>query len=361
MRKSYRYRPYRGSRVRRRNRIINLLLAAAILAALVWVICLLLPLEEGGLRFPGQGEPAQSDEGQLPQEDDAPDTSAETPDSDPAGAAEPQETENDRQLLVSAAELAGDTDELLALYQSGRITGLAVTVKDETGVLYYPSAIAEVQGKSTILQPVSGFADAVKKLSDGGVPLAAVLYTHRDDKYARQYEDAALQNIDHIGWRNPEALLFLDPANEKATRYLTGIGRELAALGFDELILRGLGYPSYGRFDRIVYASDRYGAVTGLVTAMQTAASPAKVSVWLDTPETAVNEQTGQSVSALYAAADRVYAHLPTASAESAAAMPAQIASAAGESDKVVLVTEDAALAETLDNVLMDTARSALQ
>ena len=54
MRDRYGYRPYRGSRVRRRGVIINIILALAILSAAVWVLCLLLPLDENGLRFPGQ-------------------------------------------------------------------------------------------------------------------------------------------------------------------------------------------------------------------------------------------------------------------------------------------------------------------
>ena len=48
MRDRYGYRPYRGSRVRRRGVIINIILALAILSAAVWVLCLLLPLDEIG-------------------------------------------------------------------------------------------------------------------------------------------------------------------------------------------------------------------------------------------------------------------------------------------------------------------------
>ncbi|MCI8855768.1 MAG: hypothetical protein HFH26_04360 [Clostridiaceae bacterium] len=411
MRDRYGYRPYRGSRVRRRGVIINIILALAILSAAVWVLCLLLPLDENGLRFPGQDkvtadntDNASDTEKDAPvsggsEESDTPDTkdsasSAEADDvppqkdsgndsadasaaddekerasskevkfssdlsslknvgkTTPLFSARPESPRNNRMIQLSAKQLADSTDRLLALYESGAVSGAVVTMKDEDGVIYYPSELPELQNRSDIVRPVDGLTDALARLRTAGMPVAAVMYAHRDDLYARRDESIALQNIKNIGWRDPDSRIFLDPANEEANAYLTGIAKELEGLGFQELILRGVGYPSYGWLQRIAYAEDRFGTVTDFVTAVQTAAPSIKVSVWLDSPGLPQNEDTGQSVSALYEAAFRVYAELPE---EGYDPLYSALSAAAGANAKLVAVVPGLSAAEGIPAVLLD-------
>lgn len=420
MRDPYGYRPYRGSRVRRRGIIINTLLGVAIAAAAVWVLCLLLPLDEGGLRFPGQSASAPEDsggqdggpsdtgdhipdtpgqdapgsttengtggapEGVGPGEGDDPGTAGPGPeDPEPSGpegiqpdtgaiarfwlrknpekaephwGALPKSPKDNRIVLVSAEDFARETDKLLALHGSGAVTGVAVTVKDERGVLRYPSSIPDIQNERGILQPVEGFMDAVSRLRSGGVPLTAVIYTHRDDLYSRIDENRAVQNVNGVGWRDGAMRIYLDPADEEASAYLMAVAAELDALGFQELLLRGLGYPSSGWLARIAYPEDRFGTVTGFVEKMRDSVQTARVSVWLDSPDYAANSDTGQSVGELYAAASRVFAAIPDGSG--ADALQASVAATAGGSGKLVVYTQDASLA--LPAVLLDVPLSQL-
>ncbi len=395
MRDPYGYRPYRGSRVRRRGIILNTLLAAAIFAAAVWVLCLLLPLEEGGLRFPGQTA-VGTDDGAVQDDVDTPvgeklpeepqDSALRPAEPEPAPAPDgmsggwigtspmknmektgplfperPEGPRNTRMVLLSADAFAAQADQLLSLFQEGVLTGVVVTMKDERGTLFYPSEIADVQGRTEIVQPVEGLAEAAARLHAAGIPLTAVMYTHRDDRFPRLDERIALQNVNHIGWRDPDSRIFLDPANEEATAYLTAVAQELEALGFTEILLRGIGYPSYGWLQRIAYAEDRFGAVTGFVKAVQTAAPSIRVSVWLDSPSTAQNEDTGQSVSALYEAASRVFAMLPDPEDGGAAALQAAVLAAAGENRKLVTAVTSLSDAEALAVVLLDVPLEELQ
>lgn len=397
MKDSYGYRHYRGSRARRRGFLINALLAVAIAAAALWVLCLLLPLDEDGLRFPGQGDgPAAADtldnqpdadsgteNGDTPdstdpsaENGDTPDTtdpaaeSGDAPDSaeppaqtgstqgstipstsfsafprknaakvDPRWSGVPEQPKNNRMVLLTASEFVGSADRLLALYQSGTITGAVVTVKDERGILYYPSAIPEVQGQSAILQPVAGLPEAVASLRAAGMPLTAVMYTHCDDRRPRRDESIALQNINGIGWRDGALRIYLDPANDRATAYLTTVAQELEALGFRELLLRGLGYPTDGWLARISYPEDRFGTVTGFVSALREAVPDTRVSVWLDTPALAANDDNGQSVRDLYEVSSRVFADVPGDADGGPAALVAWITAAAGGDGKLVAHT----------------------
>lgn len=398
MKDPYGYRPYRGSRVRRRGIIINTLLAVAILAAAVWVLCLLLPLDEGGLRFPGQRDTAADGTAADAPADDAgpsPDSGKAEPPAEaslegasgkaqpseetdkgaqlplsamkdpekvqPLFPARPEAPQNNRMALLSAEDFTGQADQLLQLYQSKAVTGAAVVMKDKRGVLYYPSKEGHVQDEPGILKPVDGIVQAVERLRAAGMPLTAVMYTHEDDLYPRMNENRALQNVEHVGWRDAGGRVFLDPANAEATEYLTAVAKELQDLGFQEILLRGLGYPAEGWLQRIAYADDRFGTVTGLVTAVQTAAPSAQVSVWLDSPEIPMNVDTGQSVQALYNTASRVFAELSGAEAGGAASLQAAVNAAAGGSGKLVTVVSGTDGAEALPAVLFDIPLDDLQ
>lgn len=447
MKDPYGYRPYRGSRVRRRGILIDLLLVIAIVAAALWVLLLLLPLDEDGIRFPGQedstaagsaeeenngqdasnGEPSDGSNDSVSNHGTAaapngastgaesgasstvippgaengisPETgpvegagtsnasgetlpedggsSAAEPDSsgavepvysnatpaflrknaakvEPRWGARPEQPKNNRMVLLSAEDFVRQADRLIALRQNGVISGAAVTVKDARGILYYPSAIPEVQGNRLILQPVEGFSETVARVRESGVQLTAVLYTHCDDRYPRRDESIALQNINGVGWRDGSLCIYLDPANPEATAYLTAVAAELDGLGFQELLLRGVGYPTSGWLARIAYPEDRFGVVTGFVTAMREAAPTARVSVWLDNPATADDLNSGQSVSGLSAVASRLFAVCPSDAEGGAAAVQAQVSAAAGSSETLVICTSSADAAASLPAVLMD-------
>lgn len=455
MKDPYGYRPYRGSRVRRKGFLINLLLGAAIAAAALWVLLLLLPLDEDGLRFPGQddgtadsavlsgvdnegSEAPGAGNGDAPEGSDSsaendgvPDSSAPNGENDgsspggendgenggspvdaesggaSAGAAPgaengvspeapdasgaqtpgegpaftgyavtplflrknpaklearyaplPERPKNNRMVLLTAAELAQSEDRLLALFQSGAVSGAAVVVKDERGILYYPSTIPEVQGNRLVLQPVNGLTEAVTRLRAAGVQLTAVLYTHCDDRYPRRDERIALQNINGVGWRDGAMRIYLDPANPDATAYLTAIAAELEGLGFHELLLRGLGYPTDGWIARIAYPEDRFGTVNGVVSAIRETVQTARVSVWLDTSGVAANPDNGQSVPDLYGLASRVFADVPAEGG--AEALRAQLAAAAGGDGKLVGCVNQTESAAALPACLLDVPLDAL-
>lgn len=381
MKDSYGYRPYRGSRVRRYGTILNILLTVAIVLAAIWVLSLLFPSEKGdapqeGTVADGTAAVDSSAVDVDTAEADAPpaEENADASESEPSAALPaitknpekvhpifsgvPALPENNRMFLCSAGELAGQAEALIALHQRGALTGVAVLMKDADGRLLYPSAIAAVQDEGDILRPVEGIEQTLGQLHAAGLALTAVMYAQEDDLFAEANEESALQNVEQVGWRDPDGRVYLDPANEEATGYLCAVASELKSLGFSEIILRGLGYPSRGTLTRIVYADDRFGAVTNFVAAVKTASPSMRVSVWLDSPGLAENADTGQAVSALCQASDRVFAEVPD---DGAAALQQMIQSAAGGTEKLVFVTGDATGSEALASVLFDLPLSDLQ
>lgn len=377
MKNTYGYRPYRGSRVRRRGGIINALLVVLIVAAAVWVFSLLLPHEVDGTRNLMGGQVA--DDGTAVT--DAPRTAAagggetvRVPSAmknpgkaQPIFPAAPEGPENRRMILCEAGDLLEDTDDLIGLQQGGTLTGVAVVMKDEEGRLRYPSEIARVQG-SEIIDPAEGVEEAIDRLRAAGIPLTAVVYVSEDSLFPGLYEACALKTVDGGSWRGPDGRVYTDPANGEALQYLTEVAAELRVMGFSEILLRGLGYPSEGALERIVYADvSEYGddnarVVTGLVMAVKTAAPAMRVSVWLDSPELDENPETGQCIHMLGQIADRFFVGLPGADPDESPAIIQAVQAAARnvvggtgrEAEHIVFATDDTEGTEALGEVLFD-------
>ena len=121
---------------------------------------------------------------------------------------------------------------------------LAVTLKDDTGAVYFDSAAALAGTVST----ADTTAAALAELTGGGDHTAAKISCFHDPK-------AANADVDGMGLKNTGGYIFydgnnsqwLDPGKAVARDYVCGIAREAAELGFDELILTDVSYPSWTR------------------------------------------------------------------------------------------------------------------
>lgn len=381
MKNTYGYRPYRGSRVRRRGMIINTLLVVLIVAAAIWVFSLLLPHEQDGTRNLMGGQVA--DDGTSVVDSSSMDAAPAAGGSDetvrvpsamknpgkaqPIFPAPPEGPENRRMVLCDAETFAGEAGTLIALQQAGTLTGAAVVMKDGEGRLRYPSGIARVQG-SGIVDPAEGIEEAVTQLRAAGVPLTAVVYVNEDRLFPELYEACALKNVDGDSWRDPDGRVYIDPASGEAVQYLTEIAAELRMMGFSEILLRGIGYPSEGALERIAYAdiseyeNDSARLVTSLVMAVKTAAPAMRVSVWLDSPELAEDPVTGQCIWMLGQIADRFFVELPGADPDEAPAIVQAVQAAARdivggtgrEAEHIVFATDETEGTEALGEVLFD-------
>lgn len=328
------YRPYRGQRAQRRRRILNLILVLLALLVIGGAVFLLFFQERmvyssDGVRFelPWSKPAATQDQApETPSEDAAqpeggagqadgavtPDTAAQEPAL--AVSATPRLLEIPADKLGDAAYLA----QVQALHAQGAINGAAIVVKDPAGALVWKSAFPGVQDTSVVSGADDALPAAVKTLQADGLSVTAVLYAYEDDLYAAQDASAALKRVGTSGnaWRTPEGARRLDPASDAANAYLTALVQELSEMGFNEVVLRGFGWPAEGtgRLDRVSYvgykdAAARSARLVETLGAWKTAAGEMEVSVCVDDPaaENGVNEGSGQDLGALAQAAARIY------------------------------------------------------
>ena len=211
-----------------------------------------------------------------------------------------------RVSMIQAVQLGDDPAEWETQLSAGEYNAFAVTVKASDGTLNYPFETT-VPGRT-----VSGRAEAVRaalpQLLDGEKYSIARLSCLRDVSIASQNLET------NENW--------LDPAKEATRTYLASLAVECANLGFDEILLTDLTYPTMGKLDKIDYGSAdgftdqaAYQAeqIAGLLQTVQEALAGRNVKLSLELPET-VYENGGVDKTAgidlyngLMSRLDRVY------------------------------------------------------
>jgi len=99
-------------------------------------------------------------------------------------------------------------------------------------------------------------------------------------------EAGICQSTGHI-WYDNISYHWLDADKEKTRQYVVGLARELAEIGFDELLLEELSYPVDGKLEKIDYSGNTMGktqALQELLTEIRQAVEPygTKLTVLLD-------------------------------------------------------------------------------
>ena len=123
-------------------------------------------------------------------------------------------------------------------------TAALFDMKADDGSLGYISGLAlAIQVEASAADPALNAA--IQLLNGGEVYTVARVSCFRDNLVPRS--DMSLAIHTNAGnWRDSGDTRWLSPANESARQYVVGMCRELAALGFDEILLDNWAFPTDG-------------------------------------------------------------------------------------------------------------------
>lgn len=199
------------------------------------------------------------------------------------------------------------------------------TVKAPDGSVYLDSQ-AVLPGA---LKTVEGTGAAVgDMLKADGVYAVAEIACFRDPIAASaELESMGLKNTGGYVFYDGNSDRWLDPAKPAARQYLIDLASGCAAMGFDEILLTDVSYPTEGKLNKIDYGAAAAALpdsltdeITSFLKQMQAALAEydVKLSVLLPADLLLSGDSTGvsgQSLAEIAPLADRIYAAVDNASA----------------------------------------------
>ena len=123
-------------------------------------------------------------------------------------------------------------------------------MKSDDGSLGYVSAIPQAIAMGTSAAD-PGLNDAIRSLNDSELYTIARISCFKDNKAPRMDNALAIKSNSGYNWTDAEGTRWTNVAVEEARSYLVEICKELADLGFDEILLENACYPTEGTLSYI--------------------------------------------------------------------------------------------------------------
>lgn len=232
---------------------------------------------------------------------------------------EPETPDGTRVLWLTDAPLTG-TSGMEGLEGSG-YDAVAVTVKDSSGSVYYDSEAALPAARKA----ADATAEALEALTGSGVHTVARMSCLLDSRAANaDVEGRGLKNTGGYIFYDGNNLNWLDPSKEGTRTYVGQLAVECAALGFDEILLTDVSFPTVGKLDKIQYPEEGMEAsLSGFLTALRAALDQAgyedvllSVELPAETILTGRDETAGLVLAEIAPLTDRIYARTIAAQAQ---------------------------------------------
>lgn len=222
---------------------------------------------------------------------------------------------------------------------------VAVRLKTPAGTVYF-NAEGAASGAVDTAADTAAALSAVT--SQAGLYTIASLSCLQDFKAATaDVEGRGLKNTGGYIFYDGNNSLWLDPAKPSTREYVCGLAREVAELGFDELLLTDFSYPTVGKINKISYNTEVPLAnnLDLLLGELKTALEPYEIVLSLEIPEKVITEGpdtvAGLDLSRLVSRVDRIYAVTTADQVENLSNLVAQAAGADGKTAFVPELTAD--------------------
>lgn len=342
------YYRYRGRRAQRGRTALTVLLILVIVAAgVVMFLQKYVVYDENGtphLESPWRAETAAPAE-ELPELDLVIQEAAPPAEEEIRAAAVPQGV-----LTRAGYETA------LAAEQ---VNAVMVTLKSGDGTVYFDAASA-VSGAVAVGQETG---EVLAEVTEGGLHAIARISCFRDPKAANQdVEGMALKNTGGYVFYDGSNSQWLDPGKTDARSYLCHLAAEAAALGFDEILLTDVSYPTEGKLEKIDYGAAAEGKpsveegrawlLETFLREMRAALEPYGVALSVELPASVLasgaDDAAGLVLAQIAPLVERIYA---AAEPEEAAGL-AEALAATGERTMFVPVLEQGGAAQTQNWVI---------
>jgi hypothetical protein len=188
-----------------------------------------------------------------------------------------------RSIYVSAAALADEAkfNELLDLVERTELNSMVVDIKDSTGLIFYDTEV-ELAHEIDAVRPLYDVQEVLDQLHERGIYVIARQVIFEDPALAEARNEFAIQNSEGGLWRTWNDIAWLSAYEEEVWDYNIELMLEAVELGFDEIQLDYMRFPSDGPLDQADYGIEehneetRVAAITGFLERSHEAIMPTR-------------------------------------------------------------------------------------
>ncbi|NIP32288.1 hypothetical protein GWN26_00040 [Candidatus Saccharibacteria bacterium] len=167
-------------------------------------------------------------------------------------------------------------NELTEMVERTDLNAMVIDIKDAYGFLAFePKRTETFEGVPRSSQMVPEYEEWLDELHEKGIYTIARMTVFQDTALATTHPEWAIRKSTGGIWRDWQEKGWIDPGSEEAWEYIADTAREAYDLGFDEVNLDYIRFPSDGPISQIVYSYHRDAEVTKYETMNE-------FFIWLD-------------------------------------------------------------------------------
>lgn len=167
------------------------------------------------------------------------------------------ETPNSVKALYMSAWVAGSPNffnSLVKIVEETELNTVVIDIKDSTGRISFDIPNEEIKKLGAIENRISNIRKLTNLLHSKGIYIIGRISVFQDPYLTKiKPEWAITKKSDGTIWKDRKGLSFLDPARGEVHRYILAIALGSYDLGFDEINLDYIRYPSDGNISDINY------------------------------------------------------------------------------------------------------------
>ncbi len=205
---------------------------------------------------------------------------------------------------------------------------MVVALKDHAGDVYFDSGVALTRAVKTEADTAAVLAEVTALPQDA---IARIACFHDPRIANADVEGMGLKNTGGYIFYDGNNSQWLDPAKPAARRYLCDLAEEAALLGFDEIMLTDVSYPTEGKLDKVDYGTNaKTDNMEDFLREMRAVLEPHGAALSVEVPASVLTEGrddvSGLTLIGVAEFADRIYAAVtPEIAADCAAAAEMEV------------------------------------
>lgn len=156
--------------------------------------------------------------------------------------------------LTSGVAASTRFDHFLKLLETTEVNALVIDLKDANGRLAFRPVNEKLRSLAPKHPTLPDLSDRVARIHERGGYAIARYPVFQDTWLAERWSSEALKNAEGKIWRDGIGGAWLDPTSKRTWEYAVDLAHEAATLGFDEVNLDYIRFPSDGPgFNHIRY------------------------------------------------------------------------------------------------------------